>query len=430
VKTPINILGFEEKFYKALNPNITTSKPAANGGCIEYFNSSNDEEDNAMPQKLLDLKQKSSIHAHFLNLKSSLIYAGGLYPTDDNNSALAQFLTTKNGAGDDVQKVFKKASSDMAIFEECFIEVIYSADGKIAEVYHKPFNTIRVGESNEYGVPDQYYYSTTWGEITNQRKKKKMNDLANAVIIPAFNPNEIGEGRQILRIKKYDSAGGAYIIPSYMAADFWINVVYMIGQYVTNKFHNGYHLQGFLYINSNIPVEEQQKMVREWENAHMGVDRNKKSIVIVFGDTAIAKPEFVPIQDSLSNSIFKDFMGEATKQICFAHGASLNLLGLSNSDSFGSSNPDSNDINVSRMEYIANVVSSYQEDLLDGFNKLFEANGLGSATLLNQTLKLTIPELQPEDTTVDERREIVLGLNPLATSGSTTNNINTPTVAA
>ncbi len=399
-----------ESFYKAINPNITTSK---NG--IEFFNSSNDLEDNAMPQKLQDLKTKSSIHSHFLNLKSNLIYASGLYPVDDTNSALAEFILSKNRAGDSIQKAFKKASIDMATFEQCFIEVIFSAEGKIAEVYHKPFNTIRAGEANEYGVPDMYYYSTTWGDISNKKNKKvKSNDYTNAIPIPAFNPDTINAsgGKQILHIKKYDSSDGTYTVPSYLSADYWINVVWLIGQYVQNKFDGGYFLQGFLYLNSSMSPEQQEQFVRDFKQKHQGVEGN--TMVFVFGDTSVAKPEFVPIQDSLDNSIFKDYMMECTKQICYAHGASLNLLGLSNSDSFGSSNPDSNDINVSRLEYISNVVKSYQEDLIDGFNRIFEVNGLGSATLLNETLKLTIPELQPNDTTTDERREIVLGLNPLA----------------
>lgn len=405
-KDNIKIVRFES-FYKALNPNITTAK-----GGVEFFNSDNTTEDNAMPQKLLDLKTKSSIHSHFLNLKASLINASGLFPVDDTNSTLSEYLKTENRAGDSIQKVFKKATIDMATYEQCFVEVIYSANGKIAEIYHKPFNTIRAGECNEYGVPDRYFYSKTWGEITNIRnRKRRFNDTANAVPIDAFNPERFSEsgGKQILHIKKYDSTDGVYTIPSYLAAEYWINLVYLVGQYVHNKFQNGYFMQGFLYLPSNASPEDQDKFVREFRQKHQGT--NGDTMVFVFGDTNVQKPEFVPIQDALNNSVFKEYMGEATKQICFAHGSGLHLLGLSNSDSFGSSNADSNDINVARMEYVANVIKSFQEDLLEGFNRIFAVNGLGSATLLNETLKLTIPELLPEDTTRSERREIVLGLN-------------------
>jgi hypothetical protein len=49
-----------------------------------------------------------------------------------------------------------------------------------------------------------------------------------------------------------------------------------------------------------------------------------------------------------------------------------------------------------------------------GLTNYSYCKGIGEATLYNETLKLVIPELQPQDTTTDERIEIALGLEPLS----------------
>lgn len=406
----------KQNFYKGLQPNVTTTKEG-----ILFFNSSDDKEDNAMPQKLLDLRLKSAIHRNLLELKSSLIATkGGLFPEDDSNTSLADFIKSRNGRGEAVNKVWSMCSTDFANFEQCYVEVIYNGEGKVAELYHKPFNTIRAGEpEGDYDLVQNYYYSTTWGDVTNKKNKGKRNDISNAIRIPAFNPNTISEsgGRQILHIKKYDASGEEYVTPSYLSAEKWINTVWLIGEYVQNKFENGYHLDGFMFFNSNMSEEDQDQFMNDFNNKHKGT--KGKKIIFVFSDSANAAPQFVPIADTLKSSIFRDFVTEATKEIVWSHSASLELLSLSNSDSFGSTNPDSNDINVSRLKYINDVIVPYQSDLLDGFNRIFEINGLGTATVLNDILKLTIPELQPDDTTVNERREIVLGLNPIDEANNT-----------
>jgi len=415
----IRIVPFD-KFYKRIIPSTVSTKDE-----IILFNSSAESDDNAFPNKLLDLKALSSIHNNLIEMKANLIASTGLYPVDDSNQALIAFLNKKNGAGESHNKVVKKVAFDLSLHEQAFVEVIYDGNKIPTEMYHKPVTTMRAGEVNDYGVPDYFYYSDTFGLIENTRDKRKRNDYANAIKLPAFNPEKVKKNKgQILHIKKYSGDDCVYPTPSYMSAEYWIMVTHEIASYVLNKFINGYFIDGFLYINSNLPEEQQKAFIQEFANKHKG--SKGKKIIFVFGNTAVSKPEFVPIQDSLTNSVFKEFMGEATKQIVWAHGASLEQLSLSNSDSFGSTNPDSNDINVSRLKYINDVIKSYQEVMLESFNSIFEAAGLGQATVLNETLKLTIPELQPSDTTEDERREINLGLPPKAAAPVTNPTPQTP----
>ena len=57
-----------EKFYTAIDPNIVTTNKN-----VLYFNA--DLDDNAYPQKLIDLYiNASSTHSNFINLKRNLLY--------------------------------------------------------------------------------------------------------------------------------------------------------------------------------------------------------------------------------------------------------------------------------------------------------------------------------------------------------------------
>lgn len=419
----LHVVDFQ-KFYKALNPNITTTKSG-----IQFFNSSDKDEDNAMPQKLLDLKLKSPIHSFFLDLKSSLIFAGGLYPNEDSNSMLADFLKSKNRIGDSVQDVLKKIAYDMAHFEQAYIEVIPSNDStSIAEIYHKSVLNMRAGEeTDEYDQPTDFYFSKTWGDITNKRQKSgKRNDVANAIKIKAFDPNTEISQNQIIHIKKYNGTDTVYPIPSYLSAERWIHLTDEIAKYTHNRFVNGYHLEGFLYLNSTMTDEQQGEFVSEFKNKYKGTEGQK--IVFLFNNIASSKPEFVPISDSLSSTVFAEYLSQAVKSICFSHQSSLKILDLSNDQNFG--NNSSSDINITRLKYQADVIQSYQDSIKSAFNSIFNFNKLGDATFLNEALKLTLPVLLDTDTTRSERREILLGLNnhPDDIVSSNDNNINNDTI--
>lgn len=411
-----------EKFYKAFQPNLTTTKEG-----IVFFNSSDTDEDNAFPNKIQDAYRKSSVHSNFVNLKSNLTYGSGLFAVDDSNPALNDFLSNENRAGQSLDDVFQKASFDMSVYEAACLQVVYNGEGKVAEVYHTNPANIRAEEPDEFGKVCNWYYSNTWGSISNKKDRKKQNDLDNATKIPTFNPaTGAVDGRQLLYIKRYSATNDIYCQPQYTSAFNFIELEYTLSDYLVNKITGGYYPSGIFYLNSNMSPEDRDKFIQDFRQKHEGA-KNAGKIVFIFGDTNVAKPEFVKLTDDLGNSIVKDFITTSQLQISIAHGGSMSLLGVDAGDSFGT-NADANKLNIARLYFIDSVIRGFQTTLLKGFNKVLAVNGLGRVTVNNDSLKLQQPPVDVNDLTVDERREIVYGLPPLSSGSTGTNNIIQPVV--
>lgn len=401
------ILNFEQ-FYKAYQPNITTNNKG-----IVYFNSSDQEEDNAFPLKLQDAYRKSAVHSNFINLKANLTYATGLYEVDETNAELTSFLQQQNRAGQTLDEVFQKACFDFSMYESASLQVVYNVEGKIAEVYHTNPANIRAEAPDEFGKINKWYYSQTWGDVVNKIDKRKANDVANAVVIPTFDPSRgIEDGRQLLYIKKYTSTNDIYPQPQYVASLNFIELESVLSSYLVNKISGGYYPSGIFYLNSSMPKEEQDKFIQDFRRKHEGAT-NAGKIIFVFGDNIQGKPEFLKLTDDLGNNLTKEFISTSQLQIAISHGGSLSLLGIDYGDSFGT-NADANKLNITRLYFIDTVIKNYQNLLLNGINKILAVNQLGKVTVNNDSLKIQQPVTDLNDLTRTERREIVFGLPPLA----------------
>ncbi len=404
------------KFYKALKPNITTLS-----GGIVYFNSTREDFDNAFHYELNDLYLKSAVHANFVNVKANLFYGSGLYAIDNTSSGLTNTIYSCNTVGDSLDDVFKKSCFDYSKFSAACFEVIYNAGGGINQILHVNPANIRAEAPDKYGRVLNYYYSDTWGLIENKKDKRKANDIAGAIKIPAFNPKSgTTQGRQLLYVKQYSASNDIYAMPSYVSALNWINLDYFLSDYLINKLNNGYFIGGFMYIPSNMSDDEKDKFVQDYKRKHSS-STNSGKVVFIFNDPSAAKPEFVPVSDDLGNSMFKDLIQQAQLSIAIAHGGSTSLLGIDAGNSFGQ-NADANKLNVARLYFIDAVVKPAQNILLNAINKLLAVNQLGKVSVHNEPLKLTQPPVDLNDLTIDERRAIVYGLPPLPEP--TSNNIN------
>ncbi|GHM98839.1 hypothetical protein WSM22_03290 [Cytophagales bacterium WSM2-2] len=407
------------KFYKAVKPNLTTLSSG-----IVFFNSTKEEFDNAFHYELQDLYLKSAVHANFVNVKANLYYGSGLYAIDATSTALTNTIYSSNRVGDTLDDVFKKACFDYSKFSAACFEVIYNVSGGVAEILHVNPANIRAEQPDQYGRVCNYYYSDTWGIIENKKDKRKPNDIANAVKIPAYNPiSGTTQGRQLLYIKQYSASNDIYAIPSYLSSQNWINLDYYLSDYLINKLNNGYFIGGFLYIPSNMTDDEKDKFVQDYKRKHSS-STNSGKVVFIFNDPSAQKPEFVPVSDDLGNSMFKDLIQQAQLSIAIAHGGSTSLLGIDAGNSFGQ-NADANKLNVARLYFIDAVVKPAQNVLLTAINKLLAVNEFGKVSVHNEPLKLQQPIAAPDgsDLTVDERRAILYGLPPLP-QAATPNNIN------
>lgn len=383
IKKTINFKSSElEKLYVAINPNIEVTEQG-----YVWFNSSDTERDNAYPNKLIDLyTNASAVHSNFINLKANLIFGSGLIPLDPNDTQIKAFLEMTNRAGHTINDIIKKMSFDMSLMESAALQVIYNAEGKIAEVYHCNPANLRASAPNEFGYSDHWYYSTKWGIVQNKRVRKQSNMLSNAVKIANFNPaNGKADKRQILYLKKYSpSPEEIYAIASYNAILPWVQLDYELSQFHLNKVQNSFSSSAIITLKGNPSDEERDAFVRNFKMKHTGSDAAGK-VLFMWVDGENQQPEIMRMEADRNDTLFEQINDLVNEHISIGHGAPLALIGLDKTQSIGN---DSMKINTVRAYFINTVIEPMQEVLLAGINKLLKHNGLGQVKIVNKPLAL------------------------------------------
>lgn len=396
-----------ENFYKFINPNITTE----NNGVI-YFNTDKSGSDNAYPEALINrYQQSSSVHASMINLKKRLTYGSGLYPTDENDDKLVDYLNKKNKYGDDFNDVYLKLCMDYSLSEMAAFQVLYSPNGKIQQIVHTDISNLRAERPNKYGQIEAWYYSADWvtvnGSISfSDRRLKKQKPVR----IPVFNPEKFEkEPRQIVILKRYTTGNQIYTIPSYNAAIPAIDTDYELSQLNINMIKNGFLPSAIISLFGDPSPEEKRRFIDKFNRTQTG-GKNVKALFQWIDDPE-KKPIFERMAADPNADLFLALKEKVTQDIVTAHGGSLELAGIQSkgSDLGG----DANKLNVARLSFIENVIKDNQRILLKGINNVLRHNKMGEVYVTNDPLKLTQPTQQPNDLTVDERRDILFGLPPL-----------------
>lgn len=371
-----------ERFYTAINPNTEVAEQG-----IAWFNSDAFSRDNAYPNKLMDLyNNASAVHSNFINLKGGLNFGSGLVPLDEADQLIKDFLSRENRSGQDINQIYKKMSFDMGLFEAAALQVIYNAEGQIAEVYHCSPANLRASEPNDLGFSEFWYYSTKWGVVSNKRKRKNSNMISDAVKIATFNPaNGRADKRQILYIKKYSpSQEDIYAIPSYNSVLNYVQNAFELSQLHLAKVQNGLTPSGIVVIKGNPTDEERDGFVGNFKDNHTGSDKTGK-LIFIFVDGDNQTPEFVPFDTKTNDGLYDSLNDIVNEAICIGHGGSMALLGIDKAQSIGN---DSMKLNTARSYFINTVIEPMQEVMLAAINKILKHNGLGQVKVVNKPLAL------------------------------------------
>jgi hypothetical protein len=404
-----------QNFYIAINPNTEVTE----GGYV-WFNSSENERDNAFPNRLIDLyKNASSTHTAFINLKSNLTFGDGLEPAQKDDLQIEDFLKRTNRSGQNMNDIYKRMSFDFSLQGAAALQVIYDSEGRVAEVYHTCPSKLRASPANEFGYSDFWYWSNSWGIVQNKRRNKPQNQLSNAVCIPNFNPEKGKEdGRQILYLKNAISGEDTYGIPSYNAGLYWVNIDFELAKFHLNKIMNGFTPTSLITLYGNPADEEKDAFVKDFKRNHLGTD-NTGNPLFIWIDDQTQKPLVERLEGDTNEGAYEELNKICVEKIATSHGGSLELVGINEGGvSLGG---DANKLNVARSTYIISIIKPMQEVLIDGINKLLKVNGyVGEVTVTNSPLRLTQPVAGPDDLTIDERRKILYDLPPINSAVSNT----------
>lgn len=394
----------KENFLKVINPDQVSD---VNGILTYNTGIYGTKTDNAFPDLLIDLYSNAAgCHQNLINLKSGLILGNNLQAEDDKKSELLNpFLKKRNKAGDNPKTVYAKACKDMAIANAAVLQVVFTRTGKVAEIYHVPFQDFRLGNPNKYGQIDFGYIGKNWAKIQNSKSSGK-NDY---VKIKMFDPTQYEKYPvQLMYIKDYSY--GYYAVPAYTAAINWILISREISDFHLNNIRTNFFLSGMLTQKKGGMTDEQINANADAiEDLYKG-GKGRKILLNYVEDLVNDKPIYDQFQADGQDKIFELLSQQAFQEIVTAHNAYSILAGL---DAKGSDlGGDANKLNTSLQAFNYLVCENMKTLLVDGFNRIFEINQLPTVQVITEPLKIAQPIAQPTDLTESERRAMLYGLPP------------------
>jgi len=281
----------------------------------KYVKSGND---NKFPEHLIELYNKSSIHAAAVNATTEAIIGGGL-KSDDEFA-----LKKANNRGESWNNIFTKAATDYYLHGAFALEVIWSLDrSRIAEVYHIDFSHIRAKEKDDRGIIPGYYISNKWSEYS-----VKSEDID---FLPIYNPTKKDEEtNQIFVSKDYRPGQEYYPLPKYNAALKVIELDTEVDNFHVSNITNG--LAPSIAITTfSDSSDDDRKAIEEALRANYGGSDNAGSLIYMDVASPELKPEITPIPQNGADGYYTTINDMVTQKILTAHRiTSPMMLGIQN----------------------------------------------------------------------------------------------------
>jgi len=282
-------------------------------------------EDNLFPQKMIEFYNKSPKHNAIVTQKASYV-AGDSYElfASDTISEAKAFDKLRNiNAFEDYESFNQKISQDFELFDGYYIEVIWNrAKTEIAELYHLPFQNVRLGK-------DCAYYSEDWS-----------NNREQVVEYPLFNPTT-RENKQVYAFKMYRAGQGKYPLPSYIGALKYIEIDIEISNYYLSNIKNGFFAQTVIQMFKGQPTPEEMRIAkRRFKKNYQGAEAEESGGLIIMYNEQNEKPaEITNLQPSDFDKQFQQLNDQVQEEIFVGHRVSIPVIfGISTPGALGQRN--------------------------------------------------------------------------------------------
>lgn len=252
-------------------------------------------ENNIFPDHLLNLYNKSSVHGAIVNNKVKYIVGKGIDATDPK-------LQKVNRYGESINKVLEKFAKDIEIFGGGYLQVIYDHVGKIKELIHTPFHTIRKGKGGGW------WYCKHW----DWRDYKKIDP----VFIEDFDLTK-PTGVQLFSYKEYRPGSEEYPLPGYFSSLNDIETDTEISIYNLSVIKNG-QFSGKLisFFNGEPDEEKKKKLEKKWNDKFNGAGNAGKTM-LAFNEGSAKEPAVTDLSTTDLDKLF-DQLSKTTQAKIFA----------------------------------------------------------------------------------------------------------------
>ena len=249
---------------------------------------------NDYPNYLVELFNKSAKHNAIIKSKVHYITGNGWTGSDE-----AQTFIAKVNRMESLNELTRKVSLDVELFGGYYLELIWSATGQLAEVWHCDYTKIRTNKDNT-----QFWYKDEW--------KDNKEDF---IVYPAFNPS-FPTGKQILYVKEYSPDMGIYSLPGYFGALNYIESDIEISKTVLGNAQTGFSASKLITLPNGEPSDDEKRNIeKRFTNRFSGSDGKKfilafvndsarKPIVEDLGASDITKEDFAKVDSLIQTNIF------------------------------------------------------------------------------------------------------------------------------
>ena len=275
-------------FIKFADVKVPVMKELPNKGWVLFG------EDNKFPNTLLNMYNKSSKHNGIVLGKVNYIIGKGFKEQIQANKY------------ESVNEILKKTCIDIEVFGGCYLEVQYNELGKIAAVYHVPYNRVRSNKDNtQFFVKDWDSYKK--GE--------------EPIVFAAYNPNQdpklLKNQTQILYYKEYRPGVQTYTYPGYMGALNAIQTDIEVSKYHLSTITNGMFASKMISFFEGIPTEEEKREIEKGFKTKFTGSENAGNIVLNFGKDPAKAPRLEDLSSTELDKHF-DILSKSIQQEIFA----------------------------------------------------------------------------------------------------------------
>ena len=333
---------------------------------------------NDLPQKLIDLTNESAVNKSIIENKVTYICGLGV----DDSIYIGQ--PNQNENWDDL---IEKISYDYVMFGGFCFQVILNENGKNTSLYHTDFSKVRIGDVNDFGMPQNFYLSSDW---------KKTNGKYAPTEVLAYGSEELKKGTPYLfYFRDYAPNLEFYPIPSYYSALNYIESDGLLGVFYRNSINNGFNPSAIITIPSNPDNEAKERFNKDMTASFSGTN-GANSIVVLYGESQEIKPVITPFVASNNADLYNNVNDIIFQKIITAHQlTSPTLAGLSGS---GNLSGNANEIINAYILYNHTVIRKLRRKILDVLNVFSINNGYPRLVIKEMDIVKEIRETEIKET--------------------------------
>lgn len=248
-------------------------------------------ENNDYPQFLTVLFNRSAKHNAICTDKQLYITGKGWYfdsdGMEDKDKVLLQSFIDSPNPYESLKDLLNKTALDELMYGGCYLKGVNGKNGKLSEVYHVDYNTVRSNDDNT-----EFYISNHWLTIDGQENKNLKPDQYET--ISAYDPDK-KQKSFIFYYKSYRPGLKTYTLPEYIGAIPAIITDAEIANFHRAEIQNGFKGSKMIIFKNGVPGDDEMKKTERQLKAKFTNTDSAGSMVIDFVDDPNRTPEILDL---------------------------------------------------------------------------------------------------------------------------------------